>query len=116
GGGDTDAHAGEPLAQTMERDQPAHEGEAPGLAAERAAADAVEIAPEVEGGAVEVRHHRLAALETVVGEGLDEIGPQRFRVIVVIRQLAGAQGMGEGELGARLEPAGEVVPLAVVEQ
>ena len=45
-----------------------------------------------------------------------KFGTQRLGVAAVVLQLAGAQGVGEGELGARLEPAGEVVALAVVEQ
>jgi hypothetical protein len=76
GGGDRDLDVGEAVAQAVVGQEPAGEGEPPGLAAQRAAAEPVEVAREVEGRPVEVRHHHLALLEAVVADGPDEV-PRR---------------------------------------
>ena len=109
-----DLDAGKAAAQALLGQQPPHEGEAARLAAQRAAAHPVEVARQVEVVAVEVGDEGAALLQPVGGDRPDEARPQRPRALVVV-EPARAQLVGEGELGPRLEPAGEVVAVGVVD-
>jgi hypothetical protein len=93
---------------------PGDEREPARLAAQRAAADAVEIRAEVEAVAPEVGHHGLRLFDAVVADGADQVLAQGLGGGVVVH-LARPQGMGDAEIGARPQPAGEVVARAVVE-
>jgi hypothetical protein len=83
--------------------------------AETAPAHPVEVAGEVEVVPVEVGDQRAGLLEPVGRYRADQVLAEGLRAREV-GERPGAQLVGQGELGAGLEPAGEVVPARVVHE
>ena len=108
-----DVHAREAPGDVVVGEQPPHEGEAAGLAAERAAAEPVEAVAAVVRRAVEVAHRAAPLVLAVGGDRVDQVAAQLLEVGVV-GDPPRPQPVGERELGPRPQPLREVVPLAVV--
>ncbi len=105
-------HARELVGHAEVPQQMAHEGQSPGLAAQRSLPDAGEAVVGVERARVEVAH-RLPGLLAPVGVDLvDQVAAAVFG-IGVVGGGAGPEVMGQVKLGPRLQPAGEVVALGV---
>ena len=112
-----DGYAGvvELLEFGMALHQVVDEGQATALASQRAFADAGKVGVAVEAVALEDGHHALVLHLAVLDDGFEDNLPVGIHVLQGVPG-DGFQEFGDGEHGARIEPAADVVAADVVEE